>query len=223
MRALQQASRDGVDVRLLVPGSSDVPAFATLSRALYRPLLEAGVRVFEWNGSMIHSKTAVADGQWTRVGSTNLNIASWVGNWELDVTIENAAIAREMEEQYVRDLEGSTEIVASDLDHPLAGAARSGLRRPQRRDIRSLVSRGAVGVAGQALRLGSGIGGAVAGRRALDDRPSVIPLIGGLLLVGLAAMGLTWPMALAVPVVIGAGLLGIGLVIQELASRLARG
>ena len=43
----------------------------------YRPLLEAGVRVFEWNGTMLHAKTAVADGQWARVGSTNLNLASW--------------------------------------------------------------------------------------------------------------------------------------------------
>ena len=64
---------DGVDVRLLVPGSTDIPVLRPLSRAGYRPLLEAGVRVFEWNGSMLHAKTAVADGKWARVGSTNLN------------------------------------------------------------------------------------------------------------------------------------------------------
>ena len=49
----------------------------------------SGVRVFEWNGSMMHAKTAVADSRWGRIGSTNLNLNSWVGNWELDVAIED--------------------------------------------------------------------------------------------------------------------------------------
>src|SRR5205085_4720745 len=67
-----------------------------------------------WNGSMIHAKTAVVDGRWARVGSTNLNIASWMGNWELDVTVEDEGFAREVEEMYRRDLENSTEIVLSE-------------------------------------------------------------------------------------------------------------
>ena len=82
-----------------------------LSRAGYRPLLEAGVRVFEWNGTMLHAKTAVADGRWARVGSTNLNVASWFGNCELDAVIEDEPFAREMEEMYLQDLENATEIV----------------------------------------------------------------------------------------------------------------
>src|SRR5262249_7136547 len=81
--ALRAASRDGVDVRLLVPGASDLRVVNLFSRAGYRPLLEAGIRVYEWNGPMIHAKTAVADGRWARVGSTNLNVASWLGNREL--------------------------------------------------------------------------------------------------------------------------------------------
>ena len=63
VQALRAAAQDGVDVRLLVPGASDIPLLRPLSRAGYRPLLEAGVRVFEWNGSMLHAKTAVADGR----------------------------------------------------------------------------------------------------------------------------------------------------------------
>jgi cardiolipin synthase len=90
VQALAAAARDGVDVRLLVPGASDIPALSPISRAGYRALLEAGVRVFEWNGTMLHAKTAVADDFWARVGSTNLNIASWMGNYELDVAIENS-------------------------------------------------------------------------------------------------------------------------------------
>ena len=109
--SLRAAVSAGVDVRLLVPGVSDIPAVANFSRTMYRPLLDGGVRVFEWNGPMMHAKTAVADGRWARVGSTNLNAASWFGNWELDVAVEDEGFACAMEETYLRDLEGATEIV----------------------------------------------------------------------------------------------------------------
>ena len=66
-----------------MPQGSDVGWTVPLSRTLYRTLLESGVRLFEWNGSMMHAKTAVADGRWARIESTNLNINSWLGNWEL--------------------------------------------------------------------------------------------------------------------------------------------
>ena len=94
MQALKAAAKDGVDVRLLVPNGNGHSYGEIFSRAGYRPLLEAGVRVFEWNGTMLHAKTAVADGQWARVGSTNLNIASWFGNCELDAVIEDESFAR---------------------------------------------------------------------------------------------------------------------------------
>ena len=112
VQALRAAAVDGVDVRLLVPGSSDIPIFVSLSRAGYRPLLEAGVRVFEWNGSMLHAKTAVADGRWARVGSSNLNVSSWIGNWELDVAVEDETFAQAMQEMYLEDLTHATEISA---------------------------------------------------------------------------------------------------------------
>ena len=110
-QALRAAAADGVDVRLLVPGASDIPALSPLSRAGYRPLLEAGVRVFEWNGTMLHAKTAVADGTWARVGSTNLNLASWMSNYELDVAIEDATFAQAMAAQYEKDIGHATEIL----------------------------------------------------------------------------------------------------------------
>jgi cardiolipin synthase len=111
VQSLCAAARDGVDVRLLVPGGTDIPLLRPLSRAGYRPLLDSGVRVFEWNGPMLHAKTAVADSRWARVGSTNLNIASWMGNRELDVIVEDERFAREMEEMYRDDLTRSTEII----------------------------------------------------------------------------------------------------------------
>ncbi|MET0442925.1 MAG: phospholipase D-like domain-containing protein, partial [Casimicrobiaceae bacterium] len=110
-QALRAAASDGVDVRLLVPGASDVPAVSPLSRAGYRALLEGGVRVFEWNGTMLHAKTAVADCRWSRVGSTNLNLVSWMSNYELDVAIEDRAFSEAMAAQYERDLEQATEVV----------------------------------------------------------------------------------------------------------------
>ena len=96
VQALRAAAHDGVDVRLLVPGASDIPLLRPLSQAGFRPLLEAGIRVFEWKGPMLHAKTAVADGRWARVGSSNLNIASWLGNYELDVVVENEPFAAAM-------------------------------------------------------------------------------------------------------------------------------
>src|SRR5262245_11409122 len=111
VQALSAASRDGVDVRLLVPQATDLPVIRALSRSGYRPLLESGVRVYEWNGPMIHAKTAVADGRWARIGSTNLNPASWVNNWELDVVIEDHRIGEEMELMFLEDLGRATEIV----------------------------------------------------------------------------------------------------------------
>jgi len=88
-------------VRLLLPGGTDIPILRPLSQAGYRPLLEADVRVFEWNGPMMHAKTAVADGRWARVGSTNLNPASWLGNWELDVVVEDERFGQAMEQMFL--------------------------------------------------------------------------------------------------------------------------
>ena len=61
------------------------PFLRPLSGAGYRPLPEAGVRVFEWNGTMLHAKTAVADSRWASVGSTNLNVASCFEAYRLSV------------------------------------------------------------------------------------------------------------------------------------------
>ena len=111
VQALNAAAGDGVDVRLLVPSATDLPILRPVSRAGYRPLLQAGVRIFEWNGTMLHAKTAVADGHWARVGSTNLNVSSWFGNCELDAVVEEESFAAEMEVMYLQDLENATEIV----------------------------------------------------------------------------------------------------------------
>jgi cardiolipin synthase A/B len=109
-RALITAARDGVDVRLLTPSASDLWLVSPLTRIGYRPLLEAGVRVWEYRGLMMHSKTMVADGWWSRVGSTNLNVTGLLTNWELDVLVEDAAFARKVEDMFEADLADSAEV-----------------------------------------------------------------------------------------------------------------
>ncbi|TVP74454.1 MAG: cardiolipin synthase B [Gemmatimonadales bacterium] len=109
--ALMGAARDGVDVRVLVPAHNNWPWVGSLSRSGYRQLLEAGVRIFEWEGPMIHAKTAVVDGYWCRVGSSNLNAASLLGNWELDAGVVDRELAVQVEGLFMADLASAVEIV----------------------------------------------------------------------------------------------------------------
>jgi cardiolipin synthase len=214
VQALRAASHDGVDVRLLVPGTSDVPWVSHVSRSGYRSLLEAGIRVFEWNGSMLHAKTAVADGRWARVGSTNLNLASWIGNYELDVAIEDVAVAEKMEDMYEEDLTNATEIV---LDTRSRLRPRSGKRRRKSHSNSGSASRAAAG----ALRLSHTVGAAITNRRVLGrTEAGVMAGVGAALLV-LTGLGIMWPLALAAPIALLAGWIGIALVIKalELYSR----
>src|SRR5690606_28033360 len=155
VKGLKAAAASGVDVRLLVPGGSDIPIVKLVSRAGYRPLLEAGVRVFEWNGTMLHAKTAVADGRWARVGSTNLNVASWLGNCELDAVIEDEAFAKQMEAMYLQDLSESTEVVLEGKRkvRPAAPAAN----KPAARKRGGSGARAAAG----AIRIGNVLGAAL--------------------------------------------------------------
>jgi cardiolipin synthase A/B len=212
VQALAAAARDGVDVRLLVPGASDLPVVRAISRSGYRPLLETGVRVFEWNGAMMHAKTAVADGRWARVGSSNLNIASWMGNYELDVAVENVAFAKSMEEQYLRDLENSTEILL---------AARHRIRRSTARPpVRGGRGGGSSSrAAASALRLAHSVGAAFGNRRVLDQGDTaILPW----LVVVLFAFALTvaiWPRLLAWPVAAFAAWFGVALLVRYLRRR----
>ena len=110
LQVLVEAAADGADIRLLVPGTSDLPLVRNLTRIGYRELLKAGVRIFEWDGPMLHAKTMVADGAWARIGTSNLNASSLLGNYEIDVLIEDADFARAMEAQFRRDIAQSLEV-----------------------------------------------------------------------------------------------------------------
>jgi cardiolipin synthase len=205
VQALRAAAADGVDVRLLVPGASDIPIVRIFSRAGYRPLLEAGVRIFEWNGSMLHAKTAVADGRWARVGSSNLNLASWMGNRELDVIVENEPFAQRMEAMYLADLANATEVILDDRNRVRApGTPRRARRRRQG-------GSGGRMVAG-AARIGSTVTAAIANRRVLEPVEAHITLIAGALLFVLAALAVVFPRGFAYPLAAIAAWLAAALV-----------
>jgi cardiolipin synthase len=217
VQALRAAAMDGVDVRLLVPGSSDIPVLARISRSGYRPLLEAGVRIFEWNGPMMHAKTAVADCRWARVGSSNLNISSWIGNFELDVAVEHEPFARQMEEMYLRDLANTTEIVLNPRNRVRPSAPAPLVER--RRFPRGGGS--ASRAAASALRIGNTVSAALTNRRALGPAEAGVMAKMGLALLMLAVLGIIWPEFVAVPVGVIAGWIGLALIVK--AHRLRRG
>jgi phosphatidylserine/phosphatidylglycerophosphate/cardiolipin synthase-like enzyme len=195
LASLKRAAADGVDVRLLVPQYSDLGWTVPLARSLYRPLLEAGVRIFEWSGTMVHAKTAIADGRWGRIGSTNLNINSWFGNWELDVAIEDERIAGQLEQHFLQDLERATEIVLQTFRLSTRPRGQKAAPRPTPRRYRS--SRRVVRTV---TDMGRSISAAVTGNRPLEEF-ELGPVIGvGLVLLALAAVGFFAPRALAWPI-----------------------
>jgi cardiolipin synthase len=217
VEALKAAAMDGVDVRLLVPRASDIPMMRAVSRAGFRGLLEAGVRIFEWDGPMVHAKTAVADGRWARVGSTNLNLASWLANWELDVIAEDRGFSREMENMYLQDLGHSVEIVLHERRkvRPVAERAGEGLRR---KTAAGSAGRAAAGV----LRIGNAVGAAITNRRLLGPAEARIMFSVAWLLLLLAVVAILWPRVLAVPIAVLGGWMAISLLIRAYRLRGSR-
>jgi cardiolipin synthase len=220
VQSLRAAARDGVDVRLLVPGSSDIPALSPLSRAQYRPLLESGVRVFEWNGTMLHAKTAVADGLWARVGSTNLNLASWLSNFELDVAIEDRGFAERLAAQYEEDLTHSTEIVLTPRNRvrrasPVSGAAVEETPRGPRRAMSGSAGRAAAG----AVSVGSALGAALTNRRTLGPAEAGLLFIMAAIAVAIGVVAALWPRIVAWPLAILAIWFGVAWAVKAYAVR----
>ena len=217
VQALAAAARDGVDVRLLVPGASDIPIVAAISRSVYRPLLEAGVRVFEWNGTMLHAKTAVADGVWARVGSTNLNLASWLGNYELDLAVEDVEFAGRMAAQYEVDLGHATEIVLTRRNR-VKPTGRATHDPGVRRALSGSAGRAAAG----AVSVGSTLGAALTNRRRLGPAEARLLVQVGVAVLALAIIAALWPRAIAWPFAALAGWIGLAALVRAWTLRRRR-
>ncbi|MEO8301477.1 MAG: phospholipase D-like domain-containing protein [Rhizomicrobium sp.] len=98
------AARRGVDVRLLLPSESDSKMALAVGRSHYGDLLEAGVKIFEAQHMILHSKTASIDGVWTAVGSSNFDPRSVVFNDEVDAIVLGSTTATDFERMFQADL-----------------------------------------------------------------------------------------------------------------------
>jgi cardiolipin synthase len=150
---------------------------------------------------MLHAKTAVADRRWSRVGSTNLNLASWMSNYELDVAIEDPVFSEQMATQYEDDLTRSTEIVLTRRNRvrraPLVeGSAEGAARRTSRRAVSGSAGRAAAG----AFSVGSALGAALTDRRILGPAEAGLLFLMAGVAVAIGVLAAIWPRALAWPV-----------------------
>jgi cardiolipin synthase len=109
-RALGHAAARGVDVRVLMPGESDVELVRHASRATWGYLLRNGVRLFEWQPGILHAKSAVIDGRWSTIGTFNLDYLSLRSNLEVNASVDDEVFGAVMEGSFLRDLEDSREI-----------------------------------------------------------------------------------------------------------------
>jgi cardiolipin synthase len=108
--AFEAAARRGVSVRFLLPGNNNHPFAAASARRRYARLMAAGARIYEWRGMMVHAKTAVADGEISIVGSSNLDPLSMTRNYELNLVVADVATGAAMHEMFEHDLLGAREI-----------------------------------------------------------------------------------------------------------------
>ena len=209
-QSLMATARDGVDVRVLVPATNDLALIGALSRTGYRQFLEAGVRIFEYGGPMIHAKTIVADGWWSKVGSTNLNFSSLFANWEIDLVAEDPGFASQMEQLFEEDLAGAREV-------HLVGAGRDRKVQPEhsiniedRRARRGPVGSG-TGSAGILTRVGSTAvqksGAPLNTREHALAAAASGALLGSSLLLARFPRLVAWPLAAAGGLVGGIGVL----------------
>lgn len=237
--ALTAAARDGVDVRVLLPAHNNWPLVGSLSRGGYRGLLEAGVRLFEWQGPMIHAKTMVADGIWSRVGSSNMNSASLLGNWEIDVGVLDTRLARQMEGLYLADLASAVEIVLPGRKVGAGsgtGASVVANGNPAQapldpgKTIQERLERLRTGVGGPApwtvsdlVRAGSTLGDALAGHRTLGREDRTVLGTTAVLILAVAAVAGFFPWIVGWFVAAVAGWFGAVIGIRSLAqARRAR-
>ena len=109
--ALAAAARRGVSVKVLVPGKSDVQSVWYAGRYEYEYLLRRGVKLYEWQGPMLHAKCAVVDGEWATVGSYNMDHRSLLSNLEVNFNVVDRAFGATMASQLTADMGRSREIV----------------------------------------------------------------------------------------------------------------
>ncbi len=112
LRALIRAAKRGVDVRIIVPAESNHIVADWLSRGYYSQLLAAGIRLFLYQGAMVHAKTATIDGQWSTIGTANIDRLSMLGNYEINLEVFDTEVGRHMEEIFAIDSTNTVELTS---------------------------------------------------------------------------------------------------------------
>ena len=110
LKALLDAVGRGVDVRLILPSQSDSDSAFYAGRSHYSKLLEGGVKIYERRGALLHAKTAVVDGVWSCVGSSNLDWRSALDNDEVNAVILGREFAQQMQAAFTGDMASSDPI-----------------------------------------------------------------------------------------------------------------
>jgi cardiolipin synthase len=113
-RALVDAARRGVDVRVLVPAKNDIAIVQWASRAAYAALLAAGVRLFEYRPRVLHAKTALVDDHWGTIGTANMDFRSFFINDEINAVFERTDVVATLADEFIRDLAESDEVQAAN-------------------------------------------------------------------------------------------------------------
>ena len=130
LAALEAAAGRGVDVTLILPGQTDSWLVFHAGRSHYERLLRAGVKIYERRGAILHAKTALVDGVWATVGSTNLDWRSFLHNHELNAVVLGADFGRQVQAMFERDLAASTPITLAQWQRrPLDLRAKEWLAR----------------------------------------------------------------------------------------------
>ncbi len=110
MTALLDAAKRGVDVKIILPSVSDSWFVSYAGHSYYTKMLEAGIKVYELKASILHAKTAVIDGSWSTVGSTNMDTRSFLHNKEVNIVVMGNEFGSELESAFREDLKDSNEI-----------------------------------------------------------------------------------------------------------------
>jgi cardiolipin synthase len=110
IRVLRLAAKRGVDVKLVIPETSNYFTIDLGARSYFNTLLESGIHIFLYSGNMIHAKTAVIDGDWATVGTMNLDRISLLYNYEANIVTRNTKFAEELAALFVMDMNESKEV-----------------------------------------------------------------------------------------------------------------
>jgi cardiolipin synthase A/B len=130
MNALTDAAGRGVDVKIILPSESDSPLVYYAGHSFYTTLLNAGVKIYERRESLLHAKTALIDGVWSTIGSTNLDWRSFMHNDEINAVVLSPEFGVQMNAMFEKDLAASDEITrAAWRDRSLVDRVKEGAAR----------------------------------------------------------------------------------------------